>query len=634
MTLLVSSPVYSQLATPLSAPTQASFPGAYESLEKLISFDQIRFEAKQKTLSRSKQTLDELKTVETIDIDPDLLNSLTLNTPTGYLKLAAKNRCAFYHVLIADLFKHSKGKLQEVFIQYQSSGGQNISALVSKQDFLNKVVLKACPEANDMIAKFQLKVIDQTIKETNFEIPSNSPQCQQAYNAWINDSKSPYWCQIHELITDPDLTSGVRMSDPVQQRALESRRSVANVLQGKLSNSQKEYINNFCTNADNQAKFCEGFFRVNFFAKIAEMKRNADFIKDICQEAMQTKVWSPAVINECVQKLNTNQEACMWGDIEGSGLSPRPLCYHLSLAMSEAVLSADYNDCPRYSDHTGVTNMGRILRHIDNKQPLAPIKGFCATQSAGSVYEFNKRYDNEEIWTSAMCYMDRVDEIEKCLPVFYGDYGVSEASLTSVVNEILFRTKGAGRDTKCTIVKKSDWNPNLLEYRYGCQVVVDEENCGIGRCNYKIMFNEKEIKGLKVKEGLAFDYFPNDLMREKYSQTYILQKDALKKMKILNTLPGMRKFFRENPKALVHGMGCAEDLQPSFFKKTSFNQCTPLPFIIDGIVNTNDRSALVVRSAADNIRAPRLISWSYVYSAVRSYIASHPIKQWTMYGVY
>jgi len=634
MTLLVSSPAFSQLATPLTTPAQAGFPGVYESLEKLITFDQTRFAAKQKALARAEQTIGELKDVETIDIDPDFLNSLTLNTPSGYLKLASKDRCAFYNVLIADLFKHSKGKVQEVFIQYQTPGGQNVTAVASKQDFLNKVVLKACPDANSLIAKFQLRVMDQTIKETNFEIPRSRSQCRQAYSLWLDDPKAPYWCQIHEVMTDPDVVSGIRMSDPVQQRALEGKQSVAKALKGKLSEAQRNYIANFCDNAANQEKFCEGFFRTNFFTKIAEQSKGDIFIKDICQEAMQTKVWSQAVLNECVQKLNANQEACMWGSIENSGLSPRPLCHHISLAMNEAQLAADYDDCPRYSDSSSVTNMGRILRHLDTKQPLVPYKGFCATQSAGRVFEFNKRYDNEEIWTASMCFMDRVEEIEKCLPVFFGDYGVSEASLTSVVNEVLFRTKGLGRETKCTIVKKSEWNPNLLEYRYGCQIVVDEENCGIGRCGYKIMFNEKEIKDLKVKEGLRFDYFPNDLMREKYSQSYILQRDAQKRMKIINTLPGIREFFRANPKALIHGIGCAEDLQPGFFKKVNFNQCTPLPFIVDGLVNDGDRTALILRSAADNIHAPRLTSWSYVYSAVKSYIANHPIKQWTMYGIY
>lgn len=634
MVLFAPSLVTAQsIPTPLQSPATTAYPGVYESFEKIIEFDEQRFNAKANELAKAPRSLADIKDVQMVDLDPDFMNSLILNSPSGYLKLASKDRCTFFSTLIADLLRTKEGKVERVFVQYQNKKGQNISAVIPKQDFLNKAVLQACPQASELIAKFQIKVMDNTIAETNFEIPSNIEQCDVTYLNWLNDSKTPYWCQIHELLADTEQLKSISPSDFRLKKEEDTRQAIAKILRGKLSDVQQDFLRNFCKNADNPKTFCADFFSTNFFSKIVEKTKPESYIRDICQETLAKSVWSPLVLKECVRKLRLEQDACFWGSYESSGLSPRPRCDHLSLALNYSSLFSDYDDCPRYSDQLAITNMSRVLNHTE-RQPILPSTGFCSTVSAGTVFEFNKKYDNEGIWKSSMCYEDPIEQVERCLPVFFGNYGASTASLSTVVNEILFRTKGAGKDTPCEIVRKADWNPNILKYRYGCQIIVDQDNCGLGRCSYKIMFNEKEIKGLKVKEGLPLDYFPTDLMNEKYSQSYILQKDAQKKMKIINTLTGMKDFFRSNPKGILHGIGCAEDLQPSFFRKTVLNQCAPLPFIIDGIISEGDRAALVTRSAADNIHAPRLVSWSTIYSAVKSYQHHHPVKQWTLYAIY
>jgi hypothetical protein len=205
--------------------------------------------------------------------------------------------------------------------------------------------------------------------------------------------------------------------------------------------------------------------------------------------------------------------------------------------------------------------------------------------------------------------------------------------MPKVVAEILYRTKGAPQNVKCQIVSSETYNPTLLEYRYGCFIVYDPANCGLAQCDHRVVYNEREIKDLKLRGQLALDYFPTSLTTEKYSQTYILQRDAQKKTRAVQTLPAIEIFFKNNPKGLIHGVGCAEDLLPSFFRKHTFNQCTPLPFIVDGILKQGDRVALVTRSAADNVHAPRLVSWGLVYSAVKTYQWHHPLKLWTLHAI-
>ena len=60
------------------------------------------------------------------------MNSLILNSPTGYLRLAGRDRCAFYDTMITDLLRTKEGKIERVFIQYQDQEGQNIYASVPK----------------------------------------------------------------------------------------------------------------------------------------------------------------------------------------------------------------------------------------------------------------------------------------------------------------------------------------------------------------------------------------------------------------------------------------------------------------------------------------------------------------------
>lgn len=635
MALLVSSPLYSQsIIEPLSAPAKSDFPGVYESFEKIIQFDQVRYSTKLKEISNNKKNLSDIKDVNTTDIDPDFMNSIILNSNSGYLKIASRDRCSFYNSLLADLLKTNEGKIENLFIQYQDKSEQNITAIIPKKDFLEKIIFTACPKTKETIAMFQVKSIEATIKQTNFSIPSSREGCETTYLKWIEDEKTPYWCQIHDLfeeVASGDLAS--EGGDFKQKKLSQNKFSIAKILKSKMTDGQQEFLRNFCTNADSPKLFCEEFFTTNFFAKIVEGSKPDIYIKDICGQALGKENWSPLVLRECVQYLRKNQEACFWGSYDKSGLSPRPRCDHLSTALNFSSLLADYDDCPRFSDQHALTSFARIIKHVE-KPKLAEFEGKCSALSAGIFYDFNKKYNNEDIWKAAVCYQDRVENKEKCLPMFFGGYAKKDYSITNALKEVLVKTRGAGRDIECKIISDQIFNPKLLEYKYGCFIVTSDNNCGIGQCDHKIFFNEKELKDIKFSFGLPFEYFATNLMNEKYSQNYVLQKDAKQKTKIINTVTAIKNFFRDSPQGIIQGIGCSEDLLPGFFKKYALNQCTPLAFIVDGIVTDGDRVSLVTRTGADNIHAPRLISWSSIFSATRTYQFHHPVRQWTLYGIY
>jgi hypothetical protein len=132
---------------------------------------------------------------------------------------------------------------------------------------------------------------------------------------------------------------------------------------------------------------------------------------------------------------------------------------------------------------------------------------------------------------------------------------------------------------------------------------------------------------------VTLDYFPSSIAEERYSQNYILTRDYKQNGKLLNNLSAILTFFKQSKHGILHGIGCAEELLPSFFRSQSLNQCSPLPFIIDGLIRENDQTVFVTRSGVDSLQAPRLISWSLVYSAVKAYQQSHPLRLWTLYGL-
>jgi hypothetical protein len=614
--------------TPLQTPASTSYPGSYESFEKLVGFDAERFKAKTQALEGRVVTAAELTGVTPVDLDPDFLNTLILNTPSSFMRLAARDKCAFYDVLVADLLRTPDGKVTQIYVQYKNKQGADVSARISKADFLEAVVYPACPGTRELVARFQVRTLDATLKATSFNVPANREQCEVLLQNWLQDPRTPYWCQVHSLAE-----SGlIRESKDKQTTDDKTIITLARVLRGKLGQERQEYLGHVCRHADNPRLFCDAFFAGSFFSKVADKSRSELYIKDVCQELLKTSNWSPAILAVCVSRLKREPDACMWGGKNLSGLSPRPRCDHLSLALNNSALAADYEDCPGHSDNFAVTNFARLISHTDRPLPQ-PTAGFCSARSAGVFLEFNRRFDNEQVWTAGTCYLDRVEDKEVCNPAFFGQYGEDPAGMSRALENVLYRTKGLGRDIKCSVVSSEVFNPNLLEYRHGCHIVVNPQNCGLAQCDHRVFIHEREIKDIKFKGQLAFDYFPFAAQTEKYSLTYILQRDAQKKTRSIQSLPALESFFKQQPRGIIHGIGCAEDLLPGFFRAQAFNQCQPLPFIVDGIVKEGDRAAIITRSAADDVHAPRLLPWGQVYSAVKSYQGHHPLKLWTMHAL-
>jgi hypothetical protein len=347
---------------------------------------------------------------------------------------------------------------------------------------------------------------------------------------------------------------------------------------------------------------------------------------------MSTTSLTQDQLKQCLSKMRKENDLCLYPGGRSLGLTPLPQCDSLATALNYSSLRSDYRDCPVSSDQQIITNMGRILLNI-SKEPIKPLSGPCSALSTGVTFEFNKRFNNDEGWKLEACYDDALAEKEVCQKIFFGSYGDQPESITKSIADILRKTRGADETLKCKMVDSEDYNPILLEFKSGCYIVYDRSKCFVSQCKTKIIYNDRTIEHIKIKNRVALDYFPTSIVNERFSQHYLLTRDYRQNGRSLNSLIGINAFFKKSKKGIIHGVGCAEDLLPSFFKNQAFNQCSPLPFIIDGMIRENDKTIFVTRTALDSLQAPRLVNWSLVFSAVKSYQRIHPLRLWTLYGL-
>lgn len=217
-----------------------------------------------------------------------------------------------------------------------------------------------------------------------------------------------------------------------------------------------------------------------------------------------------------------------------------------------------------------------------------------------------------------------------CLRYIPGEDLTQPYSESNIIQKAVSRMYPGGSNEKCKISNKKDYKPLMLKFQVGCHVIKDSScdgNCQpsviingkkVGMIRYRgsfeqnILFLSTEDKGMTTDKVLeqSLEYFPTKLMS-------------------LSNL----KFHLDLKNAIAYGTGCMEDLAPRFSSRKSINQCTPLPFIIDGYKTKNFRDYLTVRTALDEVGSPRFIIWNKIFNSLKMFQSIHPRKEWMLYGI-
>ena len=133
----------------------------------------------------------------------------------------------------------------------------------------------------------------------------------------------------------------------------------------------------------------------------------------------------------------------------------------------------------------------------------------------------------------------------------------------------------------------------------------------------------------KYTGKLGENYFEVSSQDKNHSMNKKLKKVLKFEDEKILSLTKLKLWFK-NKKKIIHGTGCIEDLYPDFFRRTRFNQCTNIPFIISGYQNMDNTDYVIINTTADLASHPRVIRWNNLYNSLKMYQSIHPQKIWAL----
>ncbi|MBL7663727.1 MAG: hypothetical protein JNM93_01245 [Bacteriovoracaceae bacterium] len=614
-------------------------PGIFTSLKKLIAIDQKVLTKKNDIYYKNPKKLKDLEGIKDIKIDPDFLNTMILHSPSKYWNLARDSSCLFFNLLNTDLLKTNEGMIRNILIQIQTKEGTWEPAVVSKADYLKKVVPEKCHSVMEAQFLFRGNNLKTSFEKMTGPKATTMDECLSFHNEFQRDYKTAYYCNIYEKIHNANRLKTQLSRLPLkfvkQREEINAELEFVSKMKNYITQKQYGTVASLCENLNEPTKYCQDLFNNSFWNKILTGEQSFRHIEPICEEITQkTKVTAAVDAKKCVSILNQNDELCTYATINKfSALTPKPLCNEISKAMNYSRLYSFVKDCPGQAGNEAVTNIARIIRHFDSSQTEEK-NSLCSTNNSITFAEANIAGENADAWGFHACYYDKIKEGDECLPVIVGNSAKSELDMGKVAVGILLKLGKVPTGTTCKVVDDQTYNPGRLEYKSGCYFVVDHKSCLASKCQVKIILQEKEVTGVEFRSDFDFDYIRNNVENLKYTQLAVMTSQFDLEHKTIKNTTELAHLLKAKENAIVHGIGCAEDILPQFFQKNYFNQCHPLPFIVDGFFIENDTHFVVVRTALDDIQAPRIINWGFVYNGLKNYQNLHPLQTWSFNATY
>ncbi len=603
--------------------------GLYKSFYTLVEDQKTKYNKLINSLLGQEFDSKNLSDIEDITLDENYLNLILQQTPTRYTYLATKDKCSLYDLLAARILRSPNGELQYVIFNYQDGSQKNKKALMEREEFLTKVVQVQCPKVLQFRQYFQNKNLSKTVKNIKIKTPKSYEECLSYMQDFTNDYKAPYLCKITDNITAiPHLEVQLRnlpKSSPRQKQLLQKEIQLAKNQKAILNQEAYKVLTKRCAQLNTPELYCQSYFESSLWRQIHRVSPNSEVLQSFCPQKNSTS---------CIENLENDSSSCLFSGAQKTfSLSPRPNCKQISRSLKKSRLYYQYSDCPGKTGQENITSMARILNHF-NPKPTKEKLNNCELYSTLPFANFALENTTDRSWDVKLCFLDKIIGNERvCYPVVMGAVAGSSLSLPKVVAKIASRLRGYTED-KCQIVSKEDYKPALLQFKSGCHIIKDKKNCNGVNCPFKVMLGEREFDKFSIEAQSIFDFLPKDFINENKSLLKLFSKTTKKTLKKISNMTLFLNTFKQQKNALFVGVGCAEDLLPSFFKMNSLNQCTALSFISDGYYKSKGLYALNTRTAIDHIHAPRIIPWGHIFSAIKRYQNLHPISSWEFYAIY
>ncbi|MBP9681411.1 MAG: hypothetical protein KBD76_08395 [Bacteriovorax sp.] len=589
-------------------------PGIIEGLERLIEVERKEYaENKSKSLS-NLAALSNLTSLKDVNIDPLFVRTIILHSDDKFLRLIQNDECKFLAVLENNLFKTTDGEIESIPITFKNKENILERTSVPKSDFFEYIYKKKCLNNHEFSILFNNDNFQKTILGIKFSVPQNTNECENIHKEWIENSFTPYLCQIQQTI----------------KKSKDKKRS--DFYKEKIPAFQRTYIDNLC-NQLSSTSFCENYLKNDIWSKVLNNEAPLYKLSFKCQNLLGKESVNHADLKNCAAKLVNEPSLCeSKGHKDFSSNFPLQNCNVISDALNKSKLITNYHDCPGNVDNEALTNIHRIVNHFAPRKMVSN-KETCAGEASYTFAQLNFDIKHEEGWSLKICFMDNVTQKEKCIPYIPGTRPEEPLSEDQVIAKILYQQKGASPKTKCRIVDSKTYNPIRSDFKSGCFIVYDAENCTSLNCTKKVIWDEKKQEDITFIGKSTFDYFPNAYINERYSFSSMINEVKGTEQRSIKNLTDLKFYLDKMPNGIIHGVGCIEDLIPEEFYRTTINQCHPMPFIIDGHTLKNNETWIVLRSSIDDLHSPRLILWHNIFNAVSAHQEMHPLNSWTLYGI-
>lgn len=600
-----------------------SIPGIVKSLETIIQIENKQYEKILKETKVDPKVEDLLKKAKYVEINPTFLLRLLLRSPEEYLLLSKYNECSFYAALDNNLLSNGSKKVETVLVDIIISSSERKSVLLPVDRFLEEVYKKQCFSNKKISQLFTLENFKGALQTLSFKRPQTEEECYDILLNWKKNLATPYLCKVVKILHLAEQTSSLT--------------KVASQIESQMSYYEQVYITNLCRSLTDEKKFCALYLTPLYWNKILNGEKSSAPLYYRCETDLR----------KCARELEEEDFSCHLKMAKDYlALNPMPSCSLTAQTLEMGRLRSDYQDCPGEIEHYGVVNALRIISHFNpQRSTLQSFNSFtCASNGWGQFYKMVLATKSDRLWNYQLCYYNKIQSKEICYPFYPESFNHSSLSSTEqeleesgeskIIAKILVKSIGAPDLLKCEILEKSLYKPKLLKFKKGCFLLYQKgEQCRGYQCPKEIVYDEKVMTSIKYKVGALYRYFATQLSEDSFSISNMLKEYLnIREFQIKN-ISDAQFYLQENPYTIIHGLGCKEDLLPQFFNRRTLSECVPLPFIIDGLMEKEGVRYMSVRTAIDNLHAPRLITWTQIYNSVRNFQEIHPQKTWLLYAL-